>query len=115
MPAARILLFGLVLALLAGGCGRNAGGPAQAPQGDVRGDDDKNAPGTPSKEVIRAWHLDGFEFGWYGRDKSGSLEFQEGPDGLTDRVRAFRPWEREKVDRLSELPDPKVPFALDLS
>src|SRR5262245_43207036 len=76
--------------------------------------DDKKAPAAPSAEVVKAWKKAGLHFAWYGREKDGPA-FRETPAGLKGAQPTFRPGEYQKFERLPALPDPKVPFALDLS
>jgi len=70
-------------------------------------------PAQPSEEVIGAWKKAGLAFGWYGQGREGTADFQGNAKGLTGALPAFRPTNRQ-LAKLPKLPDPKVPFALDL-
>src|SRR5262245_8896046 len=100
MPALRIVLAALPLLL-----------PAAAPAQDKKKD---TAPANPTDAVVKAWQNAGFAFGWHGTDKGGSMTWQDRPDGLKGALPAFRPKGRGKLESLPDLPDPKVPFALNL-
>src|SRR5262245_12024758 len=100
MSAARAALLALPLLLTAA-----SAAPTPKPKG---------FGGQPSREVVKARQKAGFEPGWLGTDKDGSLRFEGKPDGLKGALPAFRPAEAGQFEGLPEVPDPKVPFALYL-
>jgi hypothetical protein len=73
----------------------------------------QKAPAKPSDAVVKAWEKAGFRSGWYGRNKGGLDAFHAHSFDLAGPMPAFHGTSKQ-LDRLAEMPDAKVPFALDL-
>src|SRR5947207_966128 len=71
----------------------------------------------PNANVIAAWQQAGAEFGWLAHDRRfsfASLRFRREQPSRGAAVPAFR-WARWKAGVLPGLPEPGVPYGLDLS
>src|SRR5262245_16993899 len=126
MPAARLALHALLLSLLATGCRRGPDAPAPSPNGGamsstagpprtaptrrekVAGDKEK-APGSPSDEVIVAWQKAGCTYGYkYRGSQSWWFGAGHAPPG------ALPAFSSRDTGALAKLPDPEMPFPLNL-
>ena len=78
-----------------------------------RPSDKMDMPKSPSREIVTRWRAAGADVGWMRLEKYGYLDFLSQEKSIAGTVPAFRFVSGNK-EVLATLPDPRVPFGLEL-